>query len=147
MMRPAAVTLSLVFISRQQSVVFVLDLVGRVGFGELRQVERIAEALRELFESHQAAGTFVFGGRRCVWFGHPSILSNCPAPWRIERTKTLLRVTGQSSLESSQIRCSLTSPLTPAAGHAPTCAFANSQFKFCERRADPSQIFRECSTT
>jgi hypothetical protein len=42
-----------------------------VGFSKLRQVERITEALGELFESRGAAGTFTFGGRRCGTFGHP----------------------------------------------------------------------------
>ncbi len=35
--------------ARQQNVVFVLDLLSPVGFGELRQVKWIAEALREFF--------------------------------------------------------------------------------------------------
>jgi hypothetical protein len=58
-----------------QSGVFILDLVGCVGFGKLSQVKRIAKALSKFFEPRHAAGQFVFGGGRSG-FGHSSILSN-----------------------------------------------------------------------
>jgi len=51
----------------------MLDLVGRVGFGELRQVKRIAVVLCEFFEPRRAAGNFVFNIGQIGMFGHSSI--------------------------------------------------------------------------
>jgi hypothetical protein len=56
-----------------------------VCFGELRQVKRISESLREFFEPRRAAGRFVFSGGRSGGFDHSSILSNSPPPKRTIR--------------------------------------------------------------